>query len=240
MSRHLDPRAVAAVLGRTEIFGALDDAALARLATACRPRSYRKGQFIWYQGDPGDTLLVLCEGQVKVVLGSETGEEAVLVTLGGCEVLGEIAVLDGATRSASVVAMEPTTGLLLTRATVLDVMARHPAVLDAMLRALGGLVRRLTEQAGDLVFLDLGARLAKLLLRLAEDRPTTDAGIVLDTGLSQSDLAAMVGASRPAVNRVLHMLAARGLITVDGQLIVLHDVAELHRRASQKHLPPPL
>jgi CRP/FNR family cyclic AMP-dependent transcriptional regulator len=120
----------------------------------------------------------------------------------------------------------------LTRASVLDAMARHPVVLDAMLRALGGLVRRLTEQAGDLVFLDLGGRLAKVLLRLAEGRSPTAEGIVLDTGLSQSDLAAMVGASRPAVNRVLHILATRGLIRVDGQVIVVRDVAELRRRAS--------
>jgi CRP/FNR family cyclic AMP-dependent transcriptional regulator len=232
MSRSADPALAAQVLRRTDLFGSLDDETLARLAGASRSRTYRKGQYIWYQGDPGDTLLVVCDGLVKVVIGSEAGEEAVLITLGGCEVLGEIALLDGAARSASVVAAEPTTGLLLTRATVLDVMARHPVVLDAMLRALGRLVRRLTEQAGDLVFLDLGGRLAKLLLRLAEDRSRMADGIVLDIGLSQSDLAAMVGATRPAVNRVLHMFAARGLISVDGQVIVLRDVAELSRRAS--------
>jgi CRP-like cAMP-binding protein len=220
------------ILRGTDLFGGLDDESLARLAAASRSRTYRRGQYIWYQGDPGGTLLVVCDGLVKVVLGSEAGEEAVLVTLGGCEVLGEIALLDGGPRSASVVAVEPTTGLLLTRASVLDAMARHPVVLDAMLRALGGLVRRLTEQAGDLVFLDLGGRLAKVLLRLAEGRSPTAEGIVLDTGLSQSDLAAMVGASRPAVNRVLHILATRGLIRVDGQVIVVRDVAELRRRAS--------
>ena len=127
----------------------LDDDALTRLAAACRQRTYRKGQFIFYQGDSGDTLLVVCDGLVKVVFASEAGEETVLVTLGACEVVGQIALLDGEERSASVVAVEPTTGLLLTRATVLDVMVRHPAVLDAMLRSLGRLVRRLTEQAGD-------------------------------------------------------------------------------------------
>jgi CRP/FNR family cyclic AMP-dependent transcriptional regulator len=232
MSRFADPRSTVKVLRATDLFGGLDDESLARLAAAGRSRTYRKGQYIWYQGDAGDTLLVVCDGRVKVVFGSEAGEEAVLVALGSCEVLGEIALLDGGPRSASVVAVEPTAGLLLTRATVLDVMARHPVVLDAMLRALGGLVRRLTEQAGDLVFLDLGGRLAKLLLRLAEGRSPTAEGIVLDTGLSQSDLAAMVGASRPAVNRVLHMFATRGLIRVDGQVIVVRDVAELHRRAS--------
>lgn len=232
VSRFVERPSAAEILRRTDLFGALDDDALAQLAAVSRSRAYPKGQYIWYQGDPGDTLLVVCEGLVKVVFGTRAGEEAVLVTLGGCEVLGEIAVLDGAARSASVIAVEPTTGLLLTRAAVLDVMTRHPVVLDAMLRRLGRLVRRLTEQAGDLVFLDLGGRLAKLLLRLAVNRPTTPDGVVLDTGLSQSDLAAMVGASRPAVNRVLRSFADRGLISVDGQVIVLHDTAGLRRRAS--------
>lgn len=220
------------VLRRTEIFGALDDDALTRLAVASRRRTYGKGQFIFYQGDSGDTLLVVCAGLVKVVFTSEAGEGTVLVTLGACEVVGQIALLDGEERSASVVAVEPTAGLLLTRATVLDVMVQHPVVLDAMLRSLGRLVRRLTEQAGDFAFLDLGGRLAKVLLRLAGDEPDTVDGAVLDSGLSQSDLAAMVGASRPAVNRVLHAFATRGFITVSGQVIVLRDVGALRKRAS--------
>ena len=125
----------------TDIFGALDDDTLAQLAAACRTRTYRKGQYVFYQGDPGDTLLVIGEGLVKVVFASPAGEETVLAALGIGEVLGEIALLDGAARSASVVAVEPTTGLLLSRATVLDAMLRHPAVLDAMMRSLGKLVR---------------------------------------------------------------------------------------------------
>lgn len=228
----MDLSSVVGALKRTDLFCALDDDTLAQLAAVCRTRTYRKGQYVFYQGDPGDTLLVIGEGLVKVVFASPAGEETVFAALGVGEVLGEIALLDGAARSASVVAVEPTTGLLLSRATVLDVMVRHPAVLDAMMRSLGKLVRRLTEQAGDFIFLDLGGRLAKLLLRLAGERSETAEGIVLDLGLSQSDLAAMVGASRPAVNRVLHSFAARGLISVNGQVIVLRDIGALRRRAS--------
>jgi CRP/FNR family transcriptional regulator, cyclic AMP receptor protein len=231
VTRYVDHRSAAQVLRQTDLFGGLDETALLRLAEASRTRRFGRGQYIWFQGDPGDTLLVVCGGLVKVVLGSEGGEEAVLVTLGSCEVLGELALLDGQARSASVVAVEPTTALMLTRATVLDVMSRHPTVLDGMLRALGRLVRRLTEQTGDFVFLDLGGRLAKLLLRLAEGRVSAGDGVVLDTGLTQSELAAMVGASRPAVNKVLHLFASRGLIRVDGQVIVLQDLAGLRRRA---------
>ncbi len=221
------------VLRRTELFGSLADDELQRLAEAARTRTFRRGQYLWYQGDPGDTLLVVCDGRLKVVFGFEsTGDEAVLHSVGSCEVLGELALLDGAPRSASVVALEQTTALILSRATVLDAMARHPAVLEAMLRAVGRLVRRLTEQNGDLVFLDLGGRLAKLLLRLAEGRSPGNDGIVLDTHLSQSELAAMIGATRPAVNRVLHLFAARGLIRVEGQVIVLQDLPGLQRRAT--------
>ena len=221
------------VLRRTELFGSLADDELQRLAEGARTRTFRRGQYLWYQGDPGDTLLVVCDGRLKVVFGIEsTGDEAVLHSVGSCEVLGELALLDGAPRSASVVALEQTTALILSRAVVLDAMARHPAVLEAMLRAVGRLVRRLTEQNGDLVFLDLGGRLAKLLLRLAEGRTPGNDGIVLDTHLSQSELAAMIGATRPAVNRVLHLFAARGLIRVEGQVIVLQDLPGLQRRAT--------
>jgi CRP/FNR family cyclic AMP-dependent transcriptional regulator len=112
-------------------------------------------------------------------------------------------------------------------------MAAHPAVLNALLTTLGTLVRRGTGQAADLVFLDLGARLAKLLLRLAEERGTYgDAHrIVLDLGLTQTELAGMIGGSRPAVNRILQGLASRGLIEISGHAIVLHDLPGLRRRA---------
>src|SRR4051812_44514948 len=67
VSRYVDRRSAADVLRRTELFGALDNDVLDRLAAASRSRAYGKGQYIWYQGDPGDTLLVVCEGRVKVV-----------------------------------------------------------------------------------------------------------------------------------------------------------------------------
>ena len=94
----------------------------------------------------------------------------------------------------------------------------------------GQLVRRLTEQAGDLVFLDLPGRLAKLLLQLVGQHGAAGSA-VLDRRLTQSDLAAMIGASRPAVNRALQSLAARGYLTVQGQAITLRDVEGLRRRA---------
>ena len=221
---------VVEILRSAAIFAELPDDALARLAARCVRRTYGRNQFLWYQGDDGAHLVVVASGLVKVVLSSPQGGEVVLTTLGPGEISGELAVLDGSPRSASVVAAEPTTVLLLTRATVLDMLNRYPSVLDALLRSLGNLIRRITEQAGDFVFLDLGGRVAKLLLHLAEAHGASST--VLDLRLTQSDLAAMVGATRPAVNRVLQHLAGRGVIEVDGQRIVLVNLAELRRRAS--------
>jgi CRP-like cAMP-binding protein len=218
------------VLRSSPIFAELPDDALARLEAACVRRTYGRNQYLWYQGDDGARLVVVASGLVKVVLSSAQGDQVVLTTLGAGATFGELALLDGSPRSASVVAAEPTTVLLLSRSTVIDLLSRYPAVLDAMLRALGSLIRRLTEQAGDLVFLDLGARVAKLLLHLAEAHGA--GSTVLNLGLSQSDLAQMVGASRPAVNRVLQNLASRGVIKIDGQTITLLDIAVLQRRAS--------
>lgn len=222
---------VVEILRSTRIFADLSDDALLRLADACTRRTYRRGQYLWYQGDDDARLAVVAEGLLKVVISSEQGDEVVLRTLGPGESLGELALLDGSPRSASAVAAEPTTVLMLSRATVLDQLSRHPSVLDALLRSLGGLVRQLTEQTGDLVFLDLGGRMAKLLLRLADAHGDGSGGVVVDLALSQSDLAAMVGATRPAVNRILQVMAARGLIALDGHTIVLCDLPGLRRRA---------
>ena len=222
------------VLESTRLFGDLDHESLVSLAAVCTQRSYGRGQYLWYQGDPGDRLVIICAGSVKVIVTSEQGDDVVLVTLGPNEILGELAVLDGSPRSASVVTIEPTTVLNLGRQAALKLLAGEPAVLTAVLRSLGDLIRRLTEQTSDLVFLDLGGRLAKLLLRLANDIPQGPGPIILDTGLSQSDLASMVGATRPAVNRALQMLSNRGLLTVEGQVLILRDLPGLRRRAGSR------
>jgi CRP-like cAMP-binding protein len=223
---------VLAALRETQVFGALDPTALEELAAVCVPRTYRRDQYLMYQGDAGDHLAVLVHGLVKIIVSSDRGDEMVLATLGAGEVLGELSVIDQGPRSASVVAVQPTTALVINRSALLTAMQRSPALLDALLRTLGGLVRRLTEQASDLVFLDLAGRIAKLLVQQAErqsDDPTRR--LAVDLHLTQTELAQMVGASRPAVNRVLQGLVGRGWISVDGKTMVIKDAAALRRRA---------
>ena len=222
----------AVLLAKTNLFENLDDSARRSLAEVCVDRAYKKGQLIFHQGDLGEALFIVVEGHVKVFVTSEDGDEMVLVTLGPSDVFGELAIVDGGPRSASAEALEPTKVLALTRTVLLDLLRRHPQATDSLLRSLGSLVRRLTEQASDLVFLDLYGRVAKLLLGFAERQSGHEDGrVALDLHVTQTDLAAMVGGSRQSVNQILHAFERRGYLEFQGRKIVLRRPDELRRRA---------
>ena len=156
----------------------------------------------------------------------------VLVTLGPSSVFGELPMVDGGLRSASAAAVEATTVLMVTRAALLEALRESPELADRLLRSLGSMVRRLTDQAADLVFLDLHGRVAKLLLTLDDERGTgaTD-DRSLDLGMTQTDLANMVGGSRQSVNQVLRSFERLGYLELDGRRIVIRERALLERRA---------
>jgi CRP-like cAMP-binding protein len=175
---------------------------------------------------------VLAEGRVKVIFVSPDGDEMILATLRPPETFGELALIDGGPRSASIQTLEPTAALILARTTVLELMSRQPRVTDVVLRCLGGLVRRMIAQATDLVFLDLHGRVAKLLLRLVADTAADQGGMPsLDLKMTQSDLAAMVGGSRQSVNQILRQFERRGYLHVAGHRLIIKDIDALRRRA---------
>ena len=222
----------AGLLGATDLFKDLDLPVLDHLARSVAVRSYRRGHLIFSQGEPGDSLFVISEGLVKVFVTSEEGEDMVLVTLRSSETFGELALIDGGLRSASAEALEPTSALTLSRGTLLELLQSHPVLTQALLASLGGLVRRLTEQAADLVFLDLHGRVAKLLLSLAEERGLREEqGLLLDLQVTQGDLAAMVGGSRQSVNHILQAFQRRGYLEIKGRRIELKDLRALAKRA---------
>lgn len=203
------------------------------LAAASANRQYRKGQSIVRQGDPVHSLFVVADGLVKVVIASPEGDELILATLGPGEMFGELGVVDGGPASASVETVERTTVVTLSRATLLDLLTTHRSVADTLLQSLGAMIRRLTDQAGDLVFLDLEARVAKLLLSLIGSHgATTDQGVELALKLTQAELGAMVGGSRQSVNQILHAFERRGYVERRGREVVVKDLDGLRRRSS--------
>ena len=143
------------------------------------------------------------------------------------DVLGEVSLLDGSARSASAEAIEDCAALALSRGAFLELVHSNPRILDAVMRSLGALIRRLTEQNADHVFLDLPGRVAKTLVRLAGD---TQAPMVT-IELNQSQLAEMAGGSRQSVNQAIGSFASRGWLRTEGRRIVVTDLAALRRRA---------
>ena len=223
---------VAGVLAETPLFVDLDRATVEAIAQGVAVRTFSKGSHLFHQGDPGDAFYILTSGAVKVFVSSPQGDEMVLATLRPPDALGEVALLDHGERSASAEALQETTAIAFARSTVLELMRTQPGIGDAMLRAAGKLLRRLTGQAADLVFLDLEGRVAKLLVSLAEDRGTErDGNLTLELDVTQTDLAHMVGGSRQSVNQILHALASRGLVTLHGREIQIVDLERLRSRA---------
>jgi CRP-like cAMP-binding protein len=227
------PEEIAPLLGRTELFGRLSDKARLELAAHMIERLIPRGDVIFHKGDFGDCLYVVAKGLVKVFMTSPEGIEMVLATLKPPTTFGELALIDEGPRSASARAIEPTILIALRRVAFLEILKAEPAVVDALHRALGALLRRVLEQASDLIFLDLPGRVAKLLMALAEDLGQhTEEGILLDMQLSQSTLAGMVGGSRPSINQILRDFDARGYVALQGRHVLIRRPDELRRRAS--------
>lgn len=223
------------LLSSSALFVDLDEKALAFLAERATRVRYERGRTIFRQGDDGDTLYVIAEGLVKVWVSSGEGEEMVLATLRAPDAFGELTAVDGRPRSASATTLEHTTLVALDRATLLDAVHRHPGVADGMMRALGGLARRITEQTSDLVFLDLTGRLAKTLATLADRDGRIDGDtVVLALPMTQTELAEMVGGSRQSVNHILKTFESRGFLEVrGGREVVISDIEALRRRGSR-------
>src|SRR3954467_4211692 len=198
-----------------------------RVAAAAVPRTYRKGQLLFVENDPGESLIVLRRGAVMVFRTAPTGERAVLSVVRPPDVLGEVSLLDGSARSLSAEAIEDCTALALSRGAFIELVHARPRMLDAVMRSLGGLIRRLTEQNADHVFLDLPGRVAKTLVRLAGD----SSAAMVTIELNQSQLAEMAGGSRQSVNQAIGSFASRGWLRTEGRRIVVTDLPALRRRA---------
>ncbi len=205
-----------------------DGPAVDRLAHAAHTRRLARGQILFVAGEPTDHLYVVAAGRIRVLVTSPNGDSLVLAVLGPGETLGELAILDGGPRSAGAEALDPVELAAVPAAAVLDFLGSHPDAVLAIARDLAGTVRRLTGATADLVFLDLPRRVAKMLLDAAPP-PSTKAAL----RMSQSELAALLGATRQSVNRALGLLQRRGWITAqaDGAFRLL-DRAALERYAA--------
>jgi len=213
------------------LFAGVDDAHLEAVARQMRARRYRSGETIFHQDDPGDSLHVVIEGAVKIVLPSaEDSEPAIIATLRPGDFFGALALLDGAPRSATAMALGKTETLILRRETFLELVDQDQSLRRALLASLAGEIRSITAHVQDLHFLDLPGRLAQRILReAARLAPAADGSVRLPWPYTQSELAGMIGGSRQSVNRLLSDLVTEGLIELQRDALVIPDPVALER-----------
>jgi CRP/FNR family transcriptional regulator, cyclic AMP receptor protein len=220
-------------LHQSVLFADLPRAPLDELAHLVRRRTYQRGATIFHKGDPGTGLYLITQGRVKVITPSETGEEALLAMLESGDVFGELALFDGLPRSATVVALQQTGVLLLYRDDFVDFVEHHSEVAIALFSVLSRRLRTTNELIEDASFLDVPGRLAKRLLDLADRHGVeTVHGLEIALKLSQSELAAMIGASRESVNKQLGWMRDHQWIALERQHIILLRPEELRKRSS--------
>ena len=217
-------------LAACRLFGGLDDRTVDLLSAALRSRRYRRDEVIFHADDPGDSLFIVASGSVKIMLSADDGTEpAILTTIGPGGFFGELALLDGAPRSATAVALDAVETLVLRREAFDRLVDSEGGLRRALLHSLAGEIRRLTAQVEDLHFLDLPGRLARHLLReLDEDEErqgTTEAR--LPWPYTQGELAGMIGGSRQSVNRLLADFVAQGLLRFEGDDLVIPNPRRL-------------
>ena len=214
----------AAYLRQVPIFCMLEPKHLAILAEMTHQQHYRKGQMIFYRGDPGNAMYVLTSGSVKLTLPSDTGSEVLVAVLRPREHFGELAVLDGRPRYVTAVAAEATEVLAIHRDKLLGFLREHAEASLQVALSLSLRLRHITELLADMAFLDLLSRLAKRLCQMAGVFHEAS-GEVAEVRVSQDELADMVGATREAVNKQLARLREMGLIeTGRGHVRILRPV----------------
>ena len=216
MTGSLPPPDPPHLLGEVPLFAELAPPVLDRLARESRRRRFPRGQVLCSEGDPGDSLLVLEEGRVRISRYSAGGQEIVLAAVEAPAAFGELALIDGAPRSATITAQTAVVVRVLGRDAVLALIEREPSLAMALLRAVTGMVRAMNERLADILSLDVPGRVAKWLLARAETHGSHHPeGLVVPLGLSQGELAAELGTTRVSVNKALKGFEARDLLALD-------------------------
>ncbi|GAC1460084.1 MAG: hypothetical protein PVSMB4_19130 [Ktedonobacterales bacterium] len=218
-------------LARVPLFADLDAESLHALAAVAHRRVFHTGDIIFHRGDPGQVLYVIRDGKVKICLTSPDGQEVALAVLGAGECFGELALLDGQPRSAAAVAIEPVEAYTLMRSDFIAAVNRHPRIAIQVMNVLSHRLRQTDEMIEDLLFRDIYGRVAKKLLELSETHGVrTPEGIRIELRLTQAELAAMVGASRESVNKVMGYLTQKQYIITDKHRTTVTRLAELRHR----------
>lgn len=212
------------LLKRVTVFRDLDDGSLASIEKLFVEKRYMKDSVIFGQRDPGDALFVLAEGRVKVSLYGKGGREVILSIFRPGDFFGEMSILDNEPRSASVVAVEDSSLLILERNAFRRHIESNPKIALGVLAEMSRRLRQADSIIGNLALLDVYGRVARYLRDLAsKEGEATDGGVAIKQRPTQAEIAAMIGTSRETVSRALSDFQRRGFLEMSGKRIFLRQ-----------------
>ncbi len=218
----------ASLLAQSQLFGDLLLEDRERIVQLCTRKCFAAKQVIFYQGEPGREMYVVVSGRLKVSVTSEEGKELSFFIFHENDIFGELALLDGERRSATVTAIGPCELLVLHHNDFKQLLKQHQLIGLKLLSLLAGRVRATTSLYENSAFIEIPGRLAGKLLELGEENGTeSDGGIQIDLKLSQYELGTLINATRESVNKQLKTWEGQGIIEMRRGKIFLADLPVL-------------
>jgi CRP/FNR family cyclic AMP-dependent transcriptional regulator len=222
------PREISMLLRQSLLFRGLQDAEVAPLVEAVKVVKYKADSVILHRGDPGNTMLIVVSGRVKIVATSADESELLLTIVERGQMFGELSVLDGRERSADAIALTNVTLLCLERKPVLDFLSVRTDVLFRVLSAVCAKLRATTDMAERSAFLSPPARLFRCLLDFAKvNGETSGEGLRVLHRLPQRELASSITSSRETVNKILQHWKKLDLVETGSGYVWIKNVAAL-------------
>jgi len=208
------------------------------LLANAKPRCVRAGQTLFEAGDAADGFYLLKSGLLKVILASPDGDEVIIALLVPGTVVGDVAVIDGLLRAATVLALLDSDLLFVTKADFDRCALRHPEIYRSLARILANRLRETNDTICANMFLTVKARVARALLQIAKilGRPKGDGGISIPDIVRQRDLAAMAGVTRETVNRILAEWERSKLVIKSAHTYMVTDSERLARELKRHDL----
>ena len=217
-------------LSSVSIFSDLSDSELSNIQSLCKTRKYPKNSMIILEEEMGDVVFIVMTGTVKITRVNDEGKEVILAMLGSGEVFGEMAILDGESRSANALAQENCEVVTINREDFLNVIKTNNKVAINLMTEFAIRLRKSDQQIEALSLDDAEHRIGVSILNLAEEMGVIRKGVVTVDNLPyQQDIANMAGTSRGTVSRVMKIFEDRGLITKTGHKLSIPDYAFFKR-----------
>jgi CRP/FNR family transcriptional regulator len=216
------------VVKEIPFFSLLTEEELNLIDNIASQTDFKKGEYIFFEGEKGDKFYIIKNGQVKLTKMIKNGDEQILNIFSDHDIIAEIVAFDKGVYPASAVTMTDTEVIVFDQSELENLILKHPSIGVKLLREMSGRLRRAQQNVRDLALKDSSARVAGLLIFLAEKYgKKKKERVILDISLTQQELASMIGSSRETVSRVLGQFESEDLIKTSRKKIIIYKLDKI-------------